>query len=51
MDLNQYFEAYEPSISRDSYCNEGLSSYVDFYDDHFDKDVTDYDLYILGVPE
>lgn len=51
MDINKYFQAYEPSISHDSYSNEGLSSYVDFYDDHFDKDVTDYELYIIGVPE
>jgi len=51
MDLTQYFEVYEPAISNDMPSNEVLNSYVDFYDEHFDQDVTAYDIYIVGVQE
>ena len=51
MDLTQYFEVYESAISHDASRNEGLNSYVDFYDEHFDHDIMAYDIYIVGVQE
>jgi arginase family enzyme len=51
MNLTQYFEAYVPAVSHDASRNEGLNSYIDFYDEHFDQDVTTYDIYIVGVQE
>ncbi len=49
MDLKQYINAY----SLDSVNSEGyrLGSFLDFFDENFDKDLLSFDVFIIGVPE
>jgi arginase family enzyme len=51
MDIVQYFEPYEPGERLVSSSNERLNSYVNFWDEKFEGDASDFDVYIMGVQE